>query len=275
VKEIRPWYRWWWHRYSNAEAVLEFRLSTCPSSAHGCYRNLLDQMWQMGGRIPTNRQILWSLAGCGSLQEYEVVADYVEKCFTKSGDGLWFTSETLTEEWDSATEILDKKREAGRKGGLSRGKHQLSTPLAELEHNSSTPQASSSSSSSSSNKKPRRAGEFNSTEAAMGYCHTFDVVGEKNIQKIKEAVELQIQKCPSDTPQIVAQRFIDLRREFESTPGVVFEWTPVSFITSGTWCNKESWTNGTSKQLDSASSTAEVRADRSAKAIKGAFDKFR
>lgn len=155
MKEIRPWYRWWWHRYSTALGVLKFRSSTAPSSCHGCYRMLmlLDAMWMAGGKLPTGREILWSLAGYGTLDEYEKVADLVEVCFAKSDDGLWFTSETLSEEWDSASEFLEKKREAGRKGGLAKGKHNSSTAKAELEHNPSTPLASSSSSSSNSSSK--------------------------------------------------------------------------------------------------------------------------
>ncbi len=111
--------------------------------AHGCYRALLDGMWKMGGRISTDRKILWWIARCSSLEQYLEVADLVEACFTRSEDGLWFSSETLTEEWDSATAILEKRRDAGSKGGSSKRE---ANATAKPKQSPSTPLASSSSS---------------------------------------------------------------------------------------------------------------------------------
>lgn len=87
----------------------------------------------------------------------------------------------------------------------------------------------------------------NPTEAAMGYCHTFDVVGEKNINLIRDAIKVQVEKYPKESPQSIAELFIERRREYMKLSGVTFEWTPVSFITSGTWRNPNAWLNGSAK----------------------------
>ena len=141
MNDIRPWYRWHVYRYESSEHVLEFCSSKRPASCHGCYRNLLDAMWKQGCRLTTNRDILWNLAKCGCREEYEEVADLVEACFEKSDDGKWFTSQTLTDEWNSASELLEKRRNAGHKGGKA-------SAQANVKQTSSTPQASSSSSNS-------------------------------------------------------------------------------------------------------------------------------
>jgi uncharacterized protein YdaU (DUF1376 family) len=117
--EIRPWYRWHWHRYRKSDRTLSLSLA-----AHGAYRNLLDAMWERGGWLPADRTLLWRLALATSREEYEAVADQVEAFFTLSEDGKHFTNETLAQEWQESTEYLvgirEKRSEAGKKGNAAR-----------------------------------------------------------------------------------------------------------------------------------------------------------
>ena len=145
------------YEHEKLEPVVKLCLAERPAMAHGCYRLLLDEMWKREGELPANREILWVLAKCKSRVQYEEVADLVEGCFRRSEDGTTLTSELLTAEWDSATEILEKKREAGRKGGQARVRHSFNYAQPQPKHSlsiskqdSSTPQASSSNSISSS-----------------------------------------------------------------------------------------------------------------------------
>jgi uncharacterized protein YdaU (DUF1376 family) len=146
VKEIRPWYRWHWQRNQSAESTLAFAKHMLPPLLHGCYRLLLDAMWQFGGKIPTDREVLYGLARFKRREDYEKVADIVESFFQKTEDGQFFTHQTLIEEWDSATDVLGKRREAGQKGGLAKARNLL-------QQNPSNALASSSSSNSNSNNK--------------------------------------------------------------------------------------------------------------------------
>ena len=92
-----------------------------------------------GGHSAATRKSFGGWPAANSLEQYLEVADLVEACFTRSDDGLWFTSQTLTEEWDSATTILDKRREAGAKGGASkREANAKAKPKQALAHPSSS-----------------------------------------------------------------------------------------------------------------------------------------
>ncbi|MGB2625835.1 MAG: DUF1376 domain-containing protein, partial [Candidatus Acidiferrum sp.] len=134
--------RWHWYAYETSPHVLDFCLSKRPAMAHGCYRLLLDAMWKRGCSLPRDRQILYQLAGCRDLEQYEEVADVVEACFRISDDEKSFTSDLLTNEWNTGTDILEKRRRAGQKGGKA-------SAQANVEQTSTIAQASSSSSSSS------------------------------------------------------------------------------------------------------------------------------
>lgn len=116
ANEIRPWYRWWWHRYRTSVRVLKFK----SMAVHGAYRNLLDAMWEQGGTLPTDREVLWRLALAYSCEEYEQVADEVEAMFEKTEDGQSFTNNALTKEWEDSTNFLAKKRESGKASGRAR-----------------------------------------------------------------------------------------------------------------------------------------------------------
>ena len=148
-KEIRPWYRWWWYQYRTSERVLSFR----SLAVHGAYQNLLAAGWELGGSLPNDRSILWRLALAISPEEYEQVADQVEAMFTPSADGKRLNNETLQNEWDSSSEFLNQRREAGKASGKSRREHPLNTRSTKPERDANTCRTSSSSSSSSSTGK--------------------------------------------------------------------------------------------------------------------------
>jgi hypothetical protein len=94
------------------------------------------------GRLHTYElENLWQLAGFKKREKCEKIADIVEQFFNKTPDGKFFTHETILEEWDSATAILEKRKSAGKQGGLAKARNLLeqnpSTPLAISISNSS------------------------------------------------------------------------------------------------------------------------------------------
>ncbi len=133
ASDIRPWYRWHWHLYRTSSRVL----ALSGIAAHGAYHNLIDAMWEKGGTLSTDRNSLWRLALASCKQEYEGVADEVEAMFERSEDGLTFTNDRLTQEWNTTTEYLEKKRTAGGKGGQAKARNRAllldsaSKPLAD------------------------------------------------------------------------------------------------------------------------------------------------
>ncbi len=93
---------------------------------------------------------------------------------------------------------------------------------------------------------------FNSTEAAMGYCHTFSVVGQKNYDAIRQAIELGQRNGSSQSYQAqhIADQMIAARQEYEALAGKKFEYPAVSFITSGIWKTPRKWKNGKSEPTE-------------------------
>ena len=192
MKEIRPWYRWWWHSYRTSERVLSFR----SLAVHGAYQNLIAAAWELGGSLPNDRSILWRLALAGSLDEYSQVADQVEAMFTVSEDGKRLNNETLQNEWDNSTAFLNQRREAGKKSGEARREHPLNTRSTPVEHNANEPRTSSSSSSSSSSSisKNHKGGNVKAKDVIPKICRQIlKTPAEKNYQdkqppwsKIKE-----------------------------------------------------------------------------------------
>lgn len=126
MKEIRPWYRWFPNDYTRSQRVLRFG----SLAVHGAYRNLLDAMWNWEGKLPTDRSILWRLALANSREEYEVVADQVEEMFQVSKDGRFLTHDRLTEEWDNASNFMERQSKAGRASAeAKRNRNQTATPV--------------------------------------------------------------------------------------------------------------------------------------------------
>lgn len=91
-------------------------------------------------------------------------------------------------------------------------------------------------------KTQRKTLAFNSTEAGQGYCHTFSVVGQKNYDDIRDAIEVEGQHS-ADEPQQIANRMIAARQMLEEIPKTErgFDGGAVWFITSGTWKKPENW----------------------------------
>ena len=273
AKEIRPWYRWWWHEYRTSNRVLAFgstcvehpfkSVERCSLAFHGAYRNLLDAMWELNGALPNNRAILWRLALAASREEYEIVADEVEAMFQPSEDGSFLTNDRLCAEWEDCDNFLEAKRKAGKASAEARRKstqsQQPSTPVeqkgTEAQQEVSTPSTSSSSSSSSSKirvPKPPDPMTFNSTEAAKAYCDTFLVAGEKNINLIRESIETALKKWADGTAEEIADSMIQTRRNYLSLTGKEFTYEPVPFITSGAWRNPDGWKKERQSDRDAA-----------------------
>jgi len=89
-------------------------------AAHGAYRNLLDAAWDNGGKIPNNSDVIWRYALAQSKAAFAKVSEQVLSMFTVSEDGKWLTNETLTDEWNDATDWFKKKSDAGKKGSSAR-----------------------------------------------------------------------------------------------------------------------------------------------------------
>jgi len=84
--------------------------------------------------------------------------------------------------------------------------------------------------------------DFNSTEAAMGYCHTFSVVGQKNYVTVRQAIELEA-KTSTESPQEIANSMILARQSFNAIPKAEagFDGGHVWFVSSGKWREPETW----------------------------------
>ena len=181
--DIRPWYRWHWHRYRTSSRVLAFS----SIAVHGAYRNLLDAMWESGGTLSIDRNSLWRLALTSCKAEYEAVADEVEAMFERSEDGQNFTNATLLEEWNNTTEYLEKKRFAGGEGGRAKARNlaaRASTPLADASKplakaSTGLPSSSSSSSSSSTTEDQNLLSDETPDACAETVRKVFDYYREK------------------------------------------------------------------------------------------------
>ncbi len=94
--------------------------------------------------------------------------------------------------------------------------------------------------------KERTASDFNPTEAAMGYCHTFSVVGSKNYENVRQAIELEA-KGSTESPSQIATSMIAARHSFRTIPkiDIEFDGGPVWFVSSGKWKEPESWRKAT------------------------------
>jgi len=84
---------------------------------------------------------------------------------------------------------------------------------------------------------PRDPMMCSATDVAFWFCREFDIVGEKNIQQIIDAIQLQIDK--GGEAQDIAQRMIDARNKYLAGAGKKFP--AVWFIASGTWAKEEQW----------------------------------
>lgn len=92
-------------------------------AAHGAFRNLLDAAWENGGKIPNNEEVIWRYALAKSKSAFSKVAAEVLPMFTVSEDGKWLSNETLTDEWNDATDWFNKKSAAGKAGSTARWSH--------------------------------------------------------------------------------------------------------------------------------------------------------
>lgn len=127
MNRMRPWYRWHVNRWRNSPHVLDM-----PLAAQGAYRNLLDAAWNNEAKLSNNPNILWHYAMAESRDEFAKLAEYVLPMFTVSQDGKWLTNETLTEEWNAATEWFNKKSKAGKSGSTARWGN--TSAIAEASH---------------------------------------------------------------------------------------------------------------------------------------------
>ena len=108
--------------------------------------------------------------------------------------------------------------------------------------------ANSNKSSKAESRKQKAGKQFSkknarARKAAENYCLAFDVVGEKNIGLIQQAIEQGLKKYQKDTPETLAELAIKRRKEFLQIGVVNVEWEPVTFITRGIWLEPNTWAN--------------------------------
>src|ERR1017187_9715644 len=60
----------------------------------------------------------------------------------------------------------------------------------------------------------RNQTQFNPTQAAMGYCHSFSVAGRRNYSEILDAIEVEGRVSPSLSPESIANLMIAARNEY-------------------------------------------------------------
>ena len=126
---IRPWYRWHVNRWRNSPRVLSMSLA-----AQGAYRNLLDAAWNNGAKLPNNPDVLWRFALASSSAEFSKIAPQIMPMFAVSDDGKWLLNETLTSEWNDATEWFKKKSAAGKLGADARWSQSNDMPVPSQSH---------------------------------------------------------------------------------------------------------------------------------------------
>jgi hypothetical protein len=122
------WMPWQIQRWRNSPRALAMSLA-----AQGGFRNFLDVGWQHGGRVPNHPGAFQGFAMCKSAREWKRIEKEVLQMFTVSSDGQWLLNDTLTEQWNMASEkwsaIIEKKSQAGSLGAAKRW-HADSTPIA-------------------------------------------------------------------------------------------------------------------------------------------------
>jgi uncharacterized protein YdaU (DUF1376 family) len=225
--DIRPWYRWHWHKYRKSDRTLTLSLA-----GHGAYRNLLDAMWERGGQIPSDRNLLWRLALATDREEYDAVAEQVEAFFTLSEDGKHFTNETLAQEWQGSTEYLsdirEKRSAAGKKGNASRWGGSKQAHLSQTGRkgvaNAIAPPSqadgkASHSSSSSSSTEDQNLGElladsFNPSEASRKVQDELALSGQRMWILATECVE-KLCKAESITPALAAEAIVARWKDYD------------------------------------------------------------
>lgn len=158
-----------------------------------------------------------------------------------SGDGLWWESSGLRKVIEKRRLFSEEQKKRVDKRYRKSTEH-LPESYGPVSIKDLPDGYSSSSSSSSSSKKiTSNPLDFNSTEAAKGYCLKFMVSGPKNYDAVREAIDACLVRFPEQTAQGVAEMMIETRLNYLNTPGKEFTWPAVSFITSGTWQEPDSW----------------------------------
>jgi uncharacterized protein YdaU (DUF1376 family) len=109
-------------------------------AAQGAYRNLLDSAWEQGALLPNTPAVLWRYALARTAEEFAAVADEVMPMFVPTEDGKYLHNETLTAEWQEASEKMERlsrvRAEAGHKGGLAKSGNCLANSSKALANSS-------------------------------------------------------------------------------------------------------------------------------------------
>jgi len=185
--------------------------------------------------VPLRRSAQWRE------RSLEVLAKFVV-----SEDGQWLSHRKQLEVYATQLAKTEARSEAGRMGGLANSSKRVA-----LLKQTTSKQSISKSHSNSLNPE-----NFNSTEAAKGYCLKFLVSGLKNHDAVREAIEACLLRFPEQTAQRVAEMMIETRLNYLNTAGKEFTWPAVSFITSGTWQEPDSWKK--ERQTDRESSVGKA-----------------
>ena len=84
---------------------------------HGAYMLLLMQMWNAGGKLPNNKQILARIARC-STKKWLGMADIILEFFEDHGSEI--SHNRLTKERQKVEGKIEKRRNAGALGGAAK-----------------------------------------------------------------------------------------------------------------------------------------------------------
>lgn len=93
---------WWVNRWRASSAFTSMNLS-----AQGAYRNLLDEAWLRGGKLPQDEHLL--ARACGDARRWKKLRPIVMRWFYLEPDGCWHNA-TLDEVLRETHVRLTKER---------------------------------------------------------------------------------------------------------------------------------------------------------------------
>lgn len=203
-----PWYIADWR---SAEAVLAMTLEE-----RGLYRELLDHCWECGS-IPNNEVVLRKIA---QVTEKEWIRSWpaVKPQFLSDGDRL--RHRKVDEKREDLVAWHDNRREAGRKGGLSKKTSSASSSASSSAQAKPKPSTASSTASSTTDKLAPRAVDIDRTTRAVSSLAREDVqhMPHGEFPEVGRAVR---EKFPEASDSVIMQITIAVGQKIAGANGHV------------------------------------------------------